>query len=69
MKRPKPAFEVIARALCWHDGHPQDIKFEGRPMWESYLDQANAVAAALKEAGLLEWEEEDETNLSDRAKG
>jgi hypothetical protein len=47
-KRPKSRREVAARALCRCDGHPEDIKFEGRPMWESYLPQADAVLKALR---------------------
>lgn len=45
----KPALERAARALCRHEGHPENIQFEGRPMWESYLDQARAVLAAIAE--------------------
>lgn len=41
--------EVVARALCRFDGHPENIKMDGRPMWESYLDQADAVLRALDE--------------------
>lgn len=41
--------ELAARALCRFDGHPEDIKFEGRPMWESYLPQADAVLQAINE--------------------
>lgn len=48
--RPKPARELAARALCRFDGHPENIKFEGRPMWESYLPQADAVLAAIASA-------------------
>ena len=35
--------ERAARALCSLEGHPQDIKFEGAPMWVSYLPQVDAV--------------------------
>ncbi|WOF44368.1 hypothetical protein KNJ79_05395 [Sphingopyxis indica] len=41
--------EVIARALCRFAGNPENTKFEGRPMWESYLDEAKAVAQALED--------------------
>lgn len=47
MIRPKPARELAARALCRHDGHPENAKFEGRPMWESYLPAADAVLKAI----------------------
>lgn len=49
MRKPKPRREIVARALCRLDGHPEDIKMDGRPMWESYLDQADAVLKALGE--------------------
>lgn len=45
--KPRPARELAARALCRHDGHPEDTKFEGKPMWESYLPAAYAVLAAI----------------------
>lgn len=45
--KPKPALERAARALCRHDGHPENTKFEGRPMWESYIPAAQAVLDAL----------------------
>lgn len=48
--RSKPARELAARALCRFDGHPEDTKFDGRPMWESYLPQADAVLAAVASA-------------------
>ena len=51
MKKPRTRREIVARALCRHDGHPEDIRMDGRPMWESYLDQADAVLKALDEAG------------------
>lgn len=38
--------ERAARALCRLDGHPENIRFEGRPMWESYLPQVDAVLEA-----------------------
>lgn len=41
--------EVVARTLCRFAGHPENTKFEGRPMWMSYLDEADAVLAALDE--------------------
>lgn len=45
----KPALERIARALCSHDGHPENIKFEGEPMWRSYLPAARAALMAIRE--------------------
>lgn len=43
------ATERIARALCRLDGHPENIQFEGRPMWQSYLPQVRAVLDAISE--------------------
>lgn len=39
----KPPRERAARALCNLDGHPPDIRFEGAPMWASYLPQVDVV--------------------------
>lgn len=47
VKKPKPARELAARALCRYDGRPEDTSFEGKPMWESYLPQADAVLSAI----------------------
>ena len=47
---PKPRREIVARALCRLAGHPENITFEGKPMWESYLPEADAVLKALDEA-------------------
>lgn len=44
---PKSRLEIAARALCRYDSHPEDIKFEGKPMWESYTAPAQAVLDAL----------------------
>jgi hypothetical protein len=42
------AIEAAARALCRFDGHPENTKFEGKPMWMSYCSAATAaVEAAL----------------------
>lgn len=45
-RKAAPPRELAARALCRLDGHPEDIRFEGRPMWESYLPQVDAVLEA-----------------------
>lgn len=49
--RPKAEVrrEIVARALCRFEGNPENIMFEGNPMWMSYLDQADAVLKALDE--------------------
>lgn len=50
------ALEAAARALCRLDGHPENTKFEGKPMWQSYLPEAKAAIEAamphLRNAGL-----------------
>lgn len=46
MKQKSPR-ERAARALCRFDGHPENITFEGKPMWQSYLPQADAVLEAV----------------------
>lgn len=51
-RRPKPPRERAARALCERDGNPPDAKMDGRPMWESYLPEVDAVLrAALGDDG------------------
>lgn len=45
---PGDAIEAAARALCRLDGHPENIRFEGKSMWESYIPEAEAaIRAAL----------------------
>lgn len=42
----KPPRERAARALCRLHGLPEDTRFEGRPMWQSYLPEVDAVLSA-----------------------
>jgi len=42
---PEPR-ERIARALSRLQGHPCDIRFEGKSMWQSFLPEADAALAA-----------------------
>ena len=44
--KPKSPRERAARALCRLAGHPEDIRFEGKPMWQSYLPEVDAVLEA-----------------------
>lgn len=46
-RKPKPTRELAARALCRKAGLPEDSKFEGKPMWESFLPEADAVLEAI----------------------
>jgi hypothetical protein len=49
-----------ARALCRLAGNPEDTTFEGKPMWMSYLLEADAVLkAALEEAEWLKLRQQD----------
>ena len=50
MDKPiKPALERAARALCRHAGNPENTQFEGNPMWQSYVPEAAAVLAAIRD--------------------
>ena len=41
--KTKPPRERAARALCRLAGVPENTRFEGRPIWESYLPEVDAV--------------------------
>jgi hypothetical protein len=40
------AFEAAARALCRLAGNPENTRFEGKLMWQSYLPEAKAAVEA-----------------------
>ncbi|MCB1345344.1 MAG: hypothetical protein H6900_09965 [Rhodobacter sp.] len=42
----KPPRERAARALCRLHGHRPDTRFDGKAMWESYLDEVDTVIAS-----------------------
>jgi hypothetical protein len=46
-RREQDDREKAARALCRHAGIPENIVRNGRPMWESYLPEADAVLKAI----------------------
>ena len=46
MRKPKPARERAARALCDLDDIPPDVTMDGEPMWVSYLPEVDAVLQA-----------------------
>lgn len=59
--------ERAARAICRLAGHPENILIDGRPMWESYVDEAAAALSAVRHANfvalaerLLAWPEKGE---------
>lgn len=45
--KPRSRVERAARALCAFAGNPENIRFEGKPMWQSYIAEAEAVLAAI----------------------
>lgn len=53
-REPKSPREVAARALCRMEGHPEDILFQGSPMWQSFLAHVDAVLEAA--LSVEEWE-------------
>lgn len=62
--------ERAARALCKFDGHAENIKFEGAPMWRSYVPQARALfdavrATAPADADSEVWQEMIEAALAE----
>lgn len=44
---PEKAIEAAARALCRLAGNPENTKFEGKPMWQSYAPEARAALGAV----------------------
>lgn len=46
--RQKPPRERAARVLCRLAGNPEDARFEGRPMWVSYLAEVDAVLGEVR---------------------
>jgi len=44
-----PALERAARALCRHEGQPEDRLVEGAPLWQSYVDKAREVLKAIRD--------------------
>lgn len=54
MKRTQPPRERAARALCRFNDVPENIAFEQRPMWESFLPEVDAVLEAALGAEELE---------------
>lgn len=48
MQSSAKALEAAARALCRLAGNAENTKFDGKPMWQSYLPEAKAaIEAAL----------------------
>lgn len=41
--------ERVARALCRHDGHPENATMDGKPLWQDYLPEARVAIEAMRE--------------------
>lgn len=46
-RKPKPARELAARALCRKANLPENATHNGRPLWEDFLPEADAVLEAI----------------------
>ncbi|WP_454819135.1 hypothetical protein [Labrys neptuniae] len=53
MAKPVDPIERVCRALCRHHGQLKDSSFDGKPIWESYRDEAMAIFWALKDGDWL----------------
>jgi hypothetical protein len=42
--------ERAARTLCKFDGHAENIRFEGAPMWRSHVPQVRALLDSVRQA-------------------
>lgn len=38
---------MTARPLCQLHGHPEEDKFDGVPLWKTYLDEVDTVLQAV----------------------
>lgn len=53
-RKPKPARERAARALCSYFRIPENIVHDKKPMWTQYLEQVDVVLKAALSSE--EWE-------------
>lgn len=61
MTKQQSPRERAARRLCRVAGNPEETRFEGRPMWQSYLPEVDEVLrAALGEEELTRLKGEDQ---------
>lgn len=51
--------ERAARTLCKFDGHAENIRFEGAPMWRSYVPQVRALFDSVRAAAPVGTDVED----------
>lgn len=62
-RKPKQVIQIASRALFRMAGHPEDSKFEGKPMWESFLPAPDAVIEAIG------WKDEEGNIMQKRQDG
>lgn len=62
MNKSQPPRERAARALARFNEVPENILFEKRPMWESFLPEVDAVLEAAMGAEELEQMKRDEAS-------
>lgn len=53
-RKPRSPRELTARALCRQRNLPENITFEGRPMWQPFLPDVDVVLKAALSAGNYE---------------
>lgn len=41
--------ERVARQLCRSEGYPEDLKYDGQPMWANYETTAREVITAMRD--------------------
>lgn len=41
--------ERVARQLCRCEGYPEDLRYDGQPMWANYAINARQVLAAMRD--------------------
>jgi hypothetical protein len=46
-KKRKDPREGAARIFCRYDGFPEDMMFDGKPMWMKYLREVDELLPAL----------------------
>ena len=59
--------ERAARKLCELDGLPENIRFEGAPMWRSYVPQVRALLDSVRAAAPAGTDVEDWRMMIDAA--
>jgi hypothetical protein len=62
--------ERTARALCKYQGYGENTRFEGKPMWRSFMDEASIAFNAVGASDLVQvlCELADDNRLPDAAR-